>query len=355
MKSKWSNKSHNQFGKDDLGQRVYTSRLIGSEPTLVLHGGGNTSVKSIQRNIFGEKQEIIYVKGSGWDLASIQKPGFAPLKLKETQRLASLKKLSDSDMVKELRSFMTNPAAPNASIEAILHAIIPFKFVDHTHADAIVTITNTPAGKKKIQDIYGNRVLIIPYVMPGFILTQEVHRRTSKTDWSDIDALILMNHGVFTFGETARESYENMIKVVTKGEQYIARKSKKLVPGSKITTELTLTQLAHIRKVVSETAKTAMLVLSNASKPAKEFSKQKQLRSVATKGPLTPDHVIRTKRFPVILNGNPEKELTKYRSDYQSYFDKNHTAGQTMLDPAPRWAVVPGYGSLSFGRDQKEA
>lgn len=148
MKSLWNDKDAKKIGDDDLGLRVYTSRLLGAEPSLVLHGGGNTSVKSGHRNIYGEEDEVLYVKGSGWDLATIEKPGFAPVRLDELRRMAELRELDDTTMVKLQRAAMTDPYAPNPSVEAILHAIIPYKFVDHTHADAVVTLTNTPRGRR---------------------------------------------------------------------------------------------------------------------------------------------------------------------------------------------------------------
>ena len=144
MKSSWDENEVKKFSDDPLSLRVYTSRLLGKEEDLVLHGGGNTSVKVWEDNIYGEREHILYVKGSGWDLATIEREGFAPVKMEALLRLATLEKLSDSDMVMNQRIAMTNPSAPNPSVEAILHAIIPFDYVDHTHADAVVTLSNTP-------------------------------------------------------------------------------------------------------------------------------------------------------------------------------------------------------------------
>lgn len=178
MKSLWNEKEARKFKHDPVAMRVYTSRLLGQEPYLVMHGGGNTSVKAQVTNIFGEQENILYVKGSGWDLATIEKEGFAPVKMDTLLKMAELERLSDSAMVNAQRSAMIDPSAPNPSVEAILHAIIPYDFVDHTHADATVTITNTKDGKKRIEDIYGDRVLIVPYVMPGFILAKKIYEMT---------------------------------------------------------------------------------------------------------------------------------------------------------------------------------
>lgn len=162
MKNLWNNNDAKPFLQDALALRVYTSRLLGQEPALVLHGGGNTSVKETVTNLFGESEEVLYVKGSGWDLGTIEAAGFAPVKLDVLQKMAALDELKDSEMVDGQRAAMLNPNAPNPSVEAILHAIIPFKFVDHTHADAVVAISNTPNGTETLAKIFGKRVFIAP-------------------------------------------------------------------------------------------------------------------------------------------------------------------------------------------------
>src|SRR5690349_21667161 len=173
MESRWR-EAEAQAYVGPLAQRVYTSRLLGSDQALVLHGGGNTSVKVTERNLFGEEEDILYVKGSGWDLATIEVAGLAPVRLERARRLASLTQLSDTQMVQELRAAMTNPSAPTPSVETILHALLPHCFVDHTHADALLAITNTEHGADTIREIYGDSVVIVPYVMPGFDLARAV-------------------------------------------------------------------------------------------------------------------------------------------------------------------------------------
>src|SRR5438067_10600828 len=157
-----------------LRQRVYTSRLLGRDHALVLHGGGNTSVKIRQRNLFGDDEDILYVKGSGWDLESIEPAGFAPVRMATALRLAQLAQLSDAQMVQELRAAMINPSAPTPSVETLLHASLPYEFVDHTHADALLAVTNTPDGERRVREIYGDSVPVVPYVMPGFDLARVV-------------------------------------------------------------------------------------------------------------------------------------------------------------------------------------
>ena len=217
MNSLWSDQEASQF-TNDLALRVYTSRLLGRDKSLVLHGGGNTSVKLVEKNAFGEDEEILYVKGSGWDLEKIEVAGFSPVKLAHLRRLASLTTLPDPQMVNELVTHMTTATAPVPSVEAILHAILPFKFVDHTHADAVVAITNTADGAARIRAIYGDQVVIIPYVMPGFDLARLCAERFPSEITANTIGMVLLNHGIFSFGTTARESYDRMIKLVGMAE-----------------------------------------------------------------------------------------------------------------------------------------
>jgi len=209
-----------------LGQRVYTSRLLGRNPELVLHGGGNTSVKTTEKDFFGDDVELCHVKGSGWDLATIEREGFSPVRMSALLKMAELPTMSDSDMVLQQRAAMTNPNAPAASIEAILHAIIPFKFVDHSHANAISALTCSKDGEARVKEVFGQRVIIVPYVMPGFILAKTVYdliEGPRPAAAESIDGLVLLKHGLFTFADDAKTSYELHIELVTKAEEYSGR------------------------------------------------------------------------------------------------------------------------------------
>jgi len=353
MKNLWRQEEADQLGNDLIKLRVYTSRLLGQESDLVLHGGGNTSVKVKEKNIFGEEEDVIYVKGSGWDLATIEDAGFAPCKMKNLMRLAALDELSDIEMVKYQRMAMTNPSAPNASIEAILHALIPFKFVDHTHADAVVTITNTPNGEKKIKEIYGKNMIIVPYVMPGFILSKEIYNLTKGLDWGKLDGMILLNHGVFTFDDDAKVSYDKMISIVSKAEDYLAQHVTKLPAASKQKKADPLA-IAKIRKQVSALTGKAVLSQLDSSEKSIAFSLLPNILDLTNRGTLTPDHIIRTKRTPAILEGDYKENLSNYATEYQQYFDQ-YNNGETCLDLAPRWAIIPGSGILTFGSDVKSS
>ncbi|MDH3561870.1 MAG: class II aldolase/adducin family protein, partial [Gammaproteobacteria bacterium] len=194
MNSLWSDSEAEAF-PGDLGQRIYTSRLLGREKSLVLHGGGNTSVKVTEKNLLGEDETRLYVKGSGWDLEHIEAAGFSPVRIDRLLKLAKLKQLSDPQMVNELRTQMTLASAPTPSVEAILHAILPYQYVDHTHADAVITITNTADGLTRIREIYGDNVVIVPYVMPGFDLARRCAEQFATDVRKNTIGMVLMNHG----------------------------------------------------------------------------------------------------------------------------------------------------------------
>lgn len=351
MKSSWNNREAKKCGKNLLKMRVYTSRLLGKEEDLVMHGGGNTSVKIREKNIFGEREDILYVKGSGWDLASIEEPGFTPVKLNALHKLVDLAELSDMDMVKYQRMAVTNPAAPNPSVETILHGIIPYTFVDHTHADSVVVITNSPNGKEKIQKIYGPNMLIVPYVMPGFILAKTIYEMTKGIDWKSLDGMILLNHGVFTFDHDAKASYEKMIKIVSKAERYL-KKQKAVNVKAAMSAQVDALELAKIRKEVSHLTGKPVLSKLDQSGLSVGFSQLKNVKSISGRGPITPDHIIRTKRVPVYLSKNYQKDLASFQESYNKYFDK-YNRGEQKLDQAPRWGILPKQGTLSFGPTMK--
>ena len=354
MQSLWQDDAACQF-ETPLALRVYTSRLLGQEPALVLHGGGNTSVKDTVSNSLAEQEEILYVKGSGWDLATIESAGFAPVKMDVLLKMAQLDQLTDSDMVTNQRAAMIDPSAPNPSVEAILHAIIPFKYVDHTHTDAVVTLTNTPDGERYIDELYGKRVFVIPYVMPGFALAKLVYEMTKTLEWQEIEGLVLMNHGLFTFADDAKTSYENTIRLVTEAEQFIKSKIPRSVTSKKTPQqEVNLVELAKIRALVSERKGCAQVAIYNSSESATNISTHENVEQITTRGPLTPDHVIRTKRVPIVFDSNYATELTEYTRAYVEYFGENRHQ-QTMLNTAPNFAVWKDKGAISFGKTVKEA
>ena len=358
MKNLWDPEAVAQFEENTLQLRVYTSRLLGQNSDLVLHGGGNTSVKIQQTNLFGEAEDILYVKGSGCDLATIDEDGFTPLLLKTLRKLAALENISDVEMIRQQQMAKSNPDAPNPSVEALLHAIIPFDWIDHTHADAVVTLTNTPEGNELIRKIYGERLLLIPYVMPGFKLSRKVFEMTTKIDWTQFEGMILLNHGIFSFGDTALESYTRMIDLVSLAEDFLAKNSTlantaatESVPG-----KAELLKLACIRRKVSAIRGTASLAQLNFSTEARTFAKLTNVKEIATRGPITSDHLIRTKSVPAIIDPeNPQRSLDEFSSAYKAYFERHTNGEQKCLDSAPRWAVWPGHGTISFGANLTES
>ncbi|MEM1179013.1 MAG: bifunctional aldolase/short-chain dehydrogenase [Acidobacteriota bacterium] len=354
MESQWSD-SQAPESDDLLGLRVYTSRLLGQDPDLVMHGGGNTSVKMTVPDFFGDPVATLFVKGSGWDLATIEKAGFAPVRLDVLQRLATFERLSDTDMVREQRRAMLDPAAPGPSVEAILHAILPFRFVDHTHADAVVALTNTPSGERRIRDLYGDSVLRVPYVMPGFILARTIWEMTRHVDWSALDGMVLMNHGVFTFHDDARTSYERMVEMVDLAEKELGRRGALTAPAiSDTPADVDPATLGAIRRRAGELASTPLLVRLDDSPDARGFAERSDVGELATRGPLTPDHVIRTKRTAAVLGDDPSADLDAFAEAYGRYVEAHRAPEHRPLDPAPRWAVLRGVGTLAFGRTPKE-
>ena len=354
MKSLWNEQEAAQF-QGDVAQRVYTSRLLGREPALVMHGGGNTSVKSQVTNIFGEKESVLFVKGSGWDLETIEAAGFAPCRMDHLLRLATLETLSDPQMAVELRKSLTDVGAPAPSVEAILHAILPARFVDHTHADAILTVTNSPRGEERIGEIFGDRLVVIPYVMPGFKLARLCAELYPKQAGPRTVGMLLMNHGLFSFGDTAKVAYERMVELVTEAEDYLARhgalgQNARRGARPAQATRVPIADIAQLRRAVSDTAGVPMILSVHGDEAALEFARRPDVREITQQGPATPDHVIRTKRIPLV-----GRDVTAYGAAYRRYFAEHGNASLTMLDPAPRVILDQDLGLCTVGRTAKDA
>ena len=355
MNSLWS-ESDAAGCRDELALRVYSSRLLGRDKTLVLHGGGNSSVKSSQKNIFGEETGILYVKGSGWDLETIDTAGFTPVELSHLQRLAKLPALSDPEMVNQLVTHQTYAAAPAPSVEAILHAILPYRYVDHTHADAIIAITNTRHGKERIREIYGEDVVIIPYVMPGFDLAKLCAERFAAEANTRTLGMVLMNHGIFSFGQSAKESYDRMIELVGRAEDYLKRQNAWEIEGAarEAANESTIAlSLANLRLHISKAAGFPVIVARHADAKALSFARRSDIAVISQQGPATPDHVIRTKRLPML-----GRDVVAYGQAYRQYYETYEPQSKerkTMLDPAPRVVLDRELGLCTIGKNAQEA
>jgi rhamnose utilization protein RhaD (predicted bifunctional aldolase and dehydrogenase)/NAD(P)-dependent dehydrogenase (short-subunit alcohol dehydrogenase family) len=353
IRSLWSDEEAARY-QGDLALRVYTSRLLGRDKSLVLHGGGNTSVKVRARNLLGDEEDVIHVKGSGWDLETIEEAGFPPLPLDYVKRLATLPVLSDAQMSSELLTHTLRAGAPAPSVETILHALLPYKFVDHTHADAFIAISNTIDGSARIREVYGDSLVYIPYVMPGFDLARSCaaifpRERTPRTI-----GMALEHHGLFSFGDTARESYERMIDLVRRAEDYLRRNGAWQIPFETAPTPAAVPALAlaTLRRELSEVAGFPLLLASTGDERGRAFARRSDLARVATQGPATPDHSIRTKRVPMV-----GRDVKAYAAEYRRYFEEHaHRTGRklTMLDAAPRVVLDPEFGLLAVGKTVAE-
>ncbi|HVC51782.1 MAG TPA: class II aldolase/adducin family protein, partial [Stellaceae bacterium] len=228
MQSRWSDEDAERlvrhYGEAGVGReltlRVYTSRLLGGDPRLVLHGGGNTSLKTMAVDLLGDLAEVLCIKGSGWDLAAIEPAGLPAVRLAPLRRLRQRGALSDEELVRIERASLLDPGAPNPSVEILLHAFLPHKFIDHTHASAVLSLSDQPDGVARCAELYRGRLGIVPYIPPGFSLA----KRAAEIFEEDpaVDGLVLAKHGIFTFGDTAREAYERMIAAVTRAEARLA-------------------------------------------------------------------------------------------------------------------------------------
>lgn len=354
MKSLWND---GEAGRNttELGLRVYTSRLLGRDSTLVLHGGGNTSVKVRERNAAGEEEDILYVKGSGWDLETIEQAGFAPVRMARLLKLARLETLSDPQMMNELATQVTRGGAPIPSVEAILHAILPHKYVDHTHADALLAITNTPDGERRAREIYGKDTVIVPYVMPGFDLARHCARQFEAEAHAGTIGMVLMNHGVFSFGKTARESYERMIELVARAEVYLARHGAWELPRSDAdgVAPALRHDLARLRREISACAGFPVVLATHCDPKFLAFARRSDVSRLSQQGPATPDHVIRTKRVPML-----GRDVGAYAAAYREYFSRHAPSAKepkAPLDAAPRVILDAEFGLGCVGRTAREA
>ena len=353
----------------DLAMRIYTTQLLGNDPTVVLHGGGNTSVKSSIKTLLGDKEEIIYVKGSGKDMGNIEEDGFPALEMKNLLNMRSLKELDDFQMVNYQRKYMLDTSFPNASVETLLHAFLPYKFVDHSHSNAILSLIDQPDPIKICKKVFGEEMGIVPYIMPGFQLAKKAAEVFDQNP--NVKGLILLNHGIFTFAEHAKESYELMIRYISLAEKELKQKSKSIHVKKYQEKKITASSIANlIRQQISIKPNKKIdhkIVYFYKPNFLDELFSHPRLKQFTTQGPVTPDHVIRIKSKPLVIDlsndklNNLESKITKavkkYQDDYQKYFKRNHKYNlkANMLDPYPRLILVKGIGIFSTGPSFKDA
>lgn len=373
MKSTWNDAeadalTHGLDGAErDLALRVYTSRLIGVDPDLVLHGGGNTSAKSVM-SIDGEDVPVIFIKGSGWDLGTIEGPGLPAVRLEPLLEKRSVDKMDDREMVRFLRENLIDPKAPTPSVEALLHAFLPAKFVDHTHATASLVLANQPDAAEIARKIFGPEIAIVPYVMPGFDLSIAGDRVFADAPEGTI-GLFLVNHGLFTLGEDARTAYERMIYYNTLCEEHLAARGIAL-PGPEASSGPNDASSAFEERLREAFSKVGGLFADGkvamdfrATPSILAYSQLPTLASVSARGTATPDHVIRIKPFPLIAPADADVDalvalLEDFAQRYKAYFERNAPRAaeeKIMLDTLPRIVIVPGLGLFGMGSDAKAA
>ncbi|MCP5433573.1 MAG: bifunctional aldolase/short-chain dehydrogenase [Alphaproteobacteria bacterium] len=358
---------------EDLALRVYTTRLLGREGALVLHGGGNTSVKTQAHEIDGTPVDAICVKGSGWDMGDIEPPGLPALRLKPLLRLQALDALCDEAMVNAQRSQLLLATAPNPSVETLLHAFVPAKYIDHTHANAILAVSDQPNGMAICRDLFEPDLPVLDYVMPGFALAKAVAAAIARSPGAH--GLILHKHGIFTFGTDAREAYERMIAMVSRAEAHLARGPRKSYAPASLPKALAAPAdvLPILRGALAESrgeGRYARFVCElRREEPILAFCERADLAAAAWEGVITPDHTIRIKNKPLVLPAPAsgdlpafraalEASLETYKEDYHAYFarqDSSLPGKRKELDPLPRLALVPGIGLVAFGRSKKDA
>ena len=359
----------------DLALRVYTSRLLGGEPKLVLHGGGNTSVKTVMKDLLGEEVEALCVKGSGWDMAAIEPAGLPAVRLGPLRKLRGREVLSDEEMVRVQRANLLDPGAPNPSVETLLHAFLPHKYVDHTHSTAVLSLADQPDAAERCGDLYGRRMGLVPYIMPGFLLAKKA-AEVFEADPA-VEGLVLLKHGVFTFGDTAEEAYERMITAVSLAEARLARGRRSVFAAARLpSARAEATEVAPILRGACAIADPAgsgsykrFILDFRSSAAVLNYVNGADLGRYGQAGVATPDHTIRTKNHPLIVPPPEAGRLDSFKAaahravehfvaEYHAYFARHNARRdppKRELDPMPRVILVPGLGLFGLGRSAKDA
>lgn len=337
-----------------LGKLVEVSRMLGRRHDLTLHGGGNTSVKATWRDITGREVPALLVKGSGHDLETIEADGFAPLRLDRVRELLPPTELGDLELADELRLALLRASAPDPSVETLVHALLPHTVVLHSHADAILALTNTPDGADLIGTALGERVLVVDYAMPGPELGAAVQAAWNAAgDRQDsLEGIVVLQHGLFTVGDTPEEALDRHLALTERAEEY--RIERRRAPSSvEPLPEPQMVSIAVMRRELSERAGRPLIVRRAGDEQTARFLSDESLLDAAGKGPATPDHVIWTGRVPMV-----GADLAAYSSQYEEYFDANrHRRGIDLVqhDPSPRVILDPVLGLLTAGRNAREA
>ncbi|WP_170361667.1 MULTISPECIES: bifunctional aldolase/short-chain dehydrogenase [Ruegeria] len=363
---KWRQNAGADPADQELGERIYTSRLIGQNPDLLMHGGGNTSVKLERPDLFGHMQRVLHVKGSGWDLDTIEPPGLPGVWLDPLMKLRALDRLSDFDMVNVQRANLLDSGSPNPSVETLLHAFLPHKYVDHTHATPFLVLANLPNAAEVCREIFGDRLGIVPYIMPGFGLAKKAAEVFEENP--EVEGLLLLQHGHFTFGENARESYDRIVAHTNEVAAYFSMKE--LTPLGVRDPADNLDVLPALRGAIADVSAgrddpMPVFDLRNGS-DVMAFFNRTDIEALAARGMASPDHVLRTKGVPLVLrthdlSGGParlKEKVKAFAETYRAYFERQ--AAQTdepkkILSTDPKHAWVEGIGVVGMGVNAKAA
>ena len=352
----------------DIALRVYTSRLIGNDPDLVMHGGGNTSCKTVMSDVFGNDTRVLCVKGSGWDLGTIEASGLPAVRIEPLLELRSLESLSDEDMVNVQRANLMDQSSPNPSIETLLHAFLPHKFVEHTHATPFLALANLPDPKGTIREIFGDSMVVVPYVMPGFELAKLA--ASIAEEHPEADGIVLLKHGHFTWGDDAKSSYNRVIEQTNKVEEWFAaRRDMNQYPIAKSPIANTLDQINLIKKALNNLSaqEKTSFVMNVVDDPSIVAQMNKHIaEGIIDRGVATPDHVIRIKAKPLVLTqaiiatglDAVVGAIENFIADYKEYFDTwsaLEDEPKTMLNPMPKLIWVESLGLIGVGATKKES
>ncbi|MBD1382900.1 bifunctional aldolase/short-chain dehydrogenase [Metabacillus arenae] len=351
-----------------LEQLVYRSNLIGSDRSVCNWGGGNTSMKTIEKDFRGREVEVMWVKGSGSDLATMKAQNFTGLRLEDIRPLIERDEMPDEEMVAYLAHCMIDSKHPRASIETLLHAFLPFKHVDHTHPDAIISLCCADNGKQIAEKIYGNRFVWVPYVRPGFTLSKMIAEGVKNNPNAEL--VLMEKHGLVVWGDTAEESYEKTISIINEAEQYIGSivEEEKVFGGQKFDSlspedrKKVLAQVMPvIRGAVSDEKK--MLLTYDDTEDVLQFVNSSDAPQLSQIGAACPDHLVHTKRTPLFIDWNPQTEditsliekvktgIESFKAGYKAYFERNKNEGDQISEAAPRVILIPGIGMVNTGKN----
>ncbi|SMB84089.1 bifunctional aldolase/short-chain dehydrogenase [Deinococcus hopiensis] len=368
IQNRWNDAQAPQ--SDDLAALTYRSNLLGADRTLVNIYGGNTSTKSVEKDHLGRDVTVLWVKGSGSDIASITEKGFAGLKLDEVLPLFERPSMTDEEMTAYLERTVFEPGRPRQSIETLLHAFVPAKHVDHTHPDAIIAIACTPNGPDIMREIYGDRAAWVDYIRPGFTLSQQIGAAVRNNP--GLEAVVMGKHGLVTWGDTAKESYETTLRIIGEAQAYLdAHQEEQPFGGVKVHSlpeDEANALLAEVLPVLRGAMKGARPVVLNVDRSPEvmEFVNSNAAAELSQVGAACPDHLVHTKRTPLFLSWTPEQgkdallaaakdAVERFKAEYAGYFEENKGEGDVMFTPSPRVVLIPGLGMINSGPDAQGA